>query len=151
MCSSGGLAVKRITSNDEIPGSSPGRSFLTYPQGFIFASFLDLDQTDREHSLIPSHDVVPGIDCARDPSARLVETDHPASFLGRPKQRKLTLLGSGIMRKCLACHPSNVILASPPSRIHVPQVLSAPMNALIAQLGERQTEAIRSYPQSGVI
>jgi hypothetical protein len=24
--SSGGLAVKRITSNDEIPGSSPGRS-----------------------------------------------------------------------------------------------------------------------------
>jgi hypothetical protein len=26
--SSGGLAVKRITSNDEIPGSSPGRSFV---------------------------------------------------------------------------------------------------------------------------
>jgi hypothetical protein len=49
MCSSGGLAVKRITSNDEIPGSSPGRSFSIYPEKIIFASFLDLDQT--EHSL----------------------------------------------------------------------------------------------------
>jgi hypothetical protein len=28
--SSGGLAVKRITSNDEIPGSSPGRSFTWF-------------------------------------------------------------------------------------------------------------------------
>jgi hypothetical protein len=32
---SGGLAVKRITSNDEIPGSSPGRSSY-----FSFCSFF---------------------------------------------------------------------------------------------------------------
>jgi hypothetical protein len=44
MCSSGGLAVKRITSNDEIPGSSPGRSFSTIRLflPFLFYTHMDL-------------------------------------------------------------------------------------------------------------
>jgi hypothetical protein len=37
--SSGGLAVKRITSNDEIPGSSPGRSFGFIKQLLFFPNF----------------------------------------------------------------------------------------------------------------
>jgi hypothetical protein len=37
--SSGGLAVKRITSNDEIPGSSPGRSSFFL---FFFSSLREI-------------------------------------------------------------------------------------------------------------
>jgi hypothetical protein len=37
---SGGLAVKRITSNDEIPGSSPGRSLVDDNVSFLLLIHL---------------------------------------------------------------------------------------------------------------